>query len=402
MSVVAQRTIRYVGIGSITFQALGCADELVYILNDLRTKKPISTVHLAQFGAQCFFLALSVKNFQLTEKLTSAAGTRNVKSIRRIIRQHNSDGSIRYLFAASDFMEKNVEGLSFTPMLLKTIFEGCLNVSSRVRNECEKEFNTHINSITADIEKKYEIKLRTLFELLLEMINFKSLKILLELSEKFMDKSFQLYTVKRFDYYLKALYMAIFTKAMNNDFNGFILSIQQTGIDDLIDEINTEFIIIKIDLSEEFDKTFKSNVSSGLPIGRQIHLVIQHRSEIIINQLKQSVNSVDEGVEYLCESVEYILKRLTHDGVTLFFRLVKTILNEGVLQMPMPEAIRIIFQQTVKKFNGNLTALENSLKTHFLYKESFDEYKKDFIDKFLSKNALKLKDCPICGGHEYL
>lgn len=406
ISTIARRGIRYAGVASVSLQGIGCGDELITIINDLRTKKPISTVYIAQFGAQLFFLAFSIKNFQLTEKLTEVSGTRNPKSIRKILKQHNSNGSFKYLFVGADFMEKNIQGV--TTSMLRIIFENCLNVTDKVKNECERAFDMQIYSILDECDSNHvnTMKKKTLLKTLLQNINFKSLKKLLNFTKKFITKSSQAYREKKmenlpFEHYLKTVYMAIYNRTdVNENINASILSLTENDFDDLASEIISMFVSNGDDLSKEFDSKFE--VSTDVKLGRKIYLMITLRCEKFVNDLQRF--SISESREQLYEVIENILKRLTFETATLFFGLVKSILNEYILQLPMPEAIQTIFQKLVKEFNGDLIEMEVKLKTYLLNKnkDNGDKSEKDFIDKFFSKKALELRDCSVCGGQKFV
>lgn len=396
ISTVVQRTIRYAGIGSLSFQTLGCADELCTIIHDLRTSKPISTVYVAQFCAQLFFLTFSFKNFQLTEKLTEVSGSRNPKSIRRILRQHNSDGSFKYLFAGADFMDKNIRGLA-NPMMLKCIFESCLNVAENVKKECEIAFDSRISTTVSkysnNLSERAEIA--RLSKSLLKILNFNSLDKLMSFTTEFIARSSETYKETTGQclscaLFLKTVCLAIYNQHANGNINDFISSLTE----DEFDILAGEFILTGNALSQEFDDKF--NGEEDLDLGRKIYLVIQARCEDFVNELKRFPSEVEAKKDLLYEATEIILKRLTIEAATLFFGLVKAILNECVLQLPMNEAIRIIFQKLVKKFNGNLTAIEKQLKSFLLYENN--KFKKELIDELLSKKVLESRKCSTCGG----
>lgn len=404
ISTVAQRTIRYAGIGSISFQTLGCTDEICTIINDLRTKKPISRVFLAQFGAQLFFLVFSVKNYKLTQKLTEVSGSRNPKSIRRILRQHNSGGSFKYLFAGADFMDKNIRGLIANPMMLRSIFGSCLNVAENVKMECEKAFDsrllTTVTKCSYNLSERPEIA--KLLEPLMKILNFNSLDKLMSFTTEFIARSSETYIQMTgqslsYAFFLKTVYMGIYNQHANGNINDFISSLTE----DEFDILAGEFILTGNALSQEFDETFNDEVD--IDLGRKIYLVIQARCEHFVNELKRFSSAVEAREELLYEATEIVLKRLTIEAATLFFGLVKSILNECVLQLPMNEAIRIIFQKLVKKFNGDLTAIEKQLKSYLSYnKDEEDKFKREFIDELLSKKVLESRKCSICGGEGFV
>lgn len=385
------------GIGSLSIQGIGCADELIAIINDLRAKKPISTVYIAQFGAQLFFLAFSAKNFQMTEKLTEVSGSRNPKSIRKILRQHNSNGSFKYLFTFADVMDKNVQTGLANPMMLRIVYESCLNVADKVKNECEKAFDLRIRSIMIE-----SVTLKTL----LNQMNFKSLEKLMNFTKKFICKSSQAYREKKmenfpFDHYLKTVCMAIYNRNADQNINVSILSLTEDSFDELALEIIAEFVSNGTDLSKEFDSRF--NDSTDIDLGRKIYLVINDRCEKFVDYLKNCSKSWEANEEHLYEAIENVLKRLAIEAATLFFGLVKSILKECILEMPMPEAIRTIFQKLVKQFNGDLTAIEKKLKIYIQNKtkENGDKFEKDFIDKLFPKKVSELRECYVCGGQGF-
>lgn len=390
------------GVSSLTLQTIGCADDLIAIIKDLRDKKPISTVYIAQFGAQLFFLALSVKNFRLTEKLTEVSGSRNPKSIRKILRQHNSDGSLKYFFAGADFMEKNIQLGLTTPMMLRMIFENCLNVAEPVKNECEKAFDSRLTSIerlyshmlSAACPKDY---FKSLLTQLLKSLNFVSLDKLL----KFAAKNHRKKNVGAFEEYLFLVYVAVYKQDEIGNINDFISSLTDDSFDILMDEIIIEYHLTGKDLPEGMETELEK---CEINLGRKIYLVIQARCGEFVDKLKEFQNSKEEALELLYEGVENILKRLTLEAATVFFGLVKSILNECVLQLPMPDAFKIVFQKLVKKFNGNLTAIEKELKLYLQHdSRERNTFKKDAIDSILqSKKALELKRCSVCGGQGFI
>lgn len=393
------------GIGSLSIQGIGCADELLTIINDLRAKKPISTVYIAQFGAQLFFLAFSAKNFQLTENLTEVSGSRNPKSIRKILRQHNSNGSFKYLFAAADVMEKNIEAGLAKPMMLRIIYESSLNVVDKVKNECKKAFNSRISCMLIMIES--ETSTSSFLKSLLKHMNFKSLEKLMNFTQKFICKSSQTYREKKmenlpFDYYLKTVYMAIYNRNENENINVSISSLTEDSFDDLANEIISDFVLNGKDLSREFDNKF--NDLTDIDLGRKIYLIINARCEEFVDDLKNYSKSWEVSEEDLYEAIENVLKRLSIEAATLFFGLVKSILNECILQMPMPEAIRKCFQMLIRNFNGDLTAIEKKLKMYIWNnnKENGNKFEKDFIDELFPKEVLELKACSVCGGQGFV
>lgn len=421
ISIVVRRTIRYAGIGSLSLQTLGCADELISIINDLRNKKPISTVYLAQFGAQLFFLAFSYKNFKLTEKLTEFSGSRNPKSIRKILRQHNSDGSFKYLFAGADFMDKNIQGLA-NPMMMKLVFESCLNVAEKVKIECEKAFQVRIKLLFLHIDETFTVdilKMKPLMHTLLKRLNLKSLENLLLLTNGFIRRMNQQNHVTKklehavsYDYFLKTVYMAI-NRNTDGNMNVFISSLVSSTTLDSLDgissvrvsienEIISEFDSNRTDLSEEFDNKFKREAESDIDLGRKIYLIIQDHSDKFVDELKHFPSSAKVNMEHLFEAIENILKRLTIEAATLFFGIVKSILVECVLQLPMPELIRAIFQKLVKHCNGNLTAMEKEIKAILNDKRKRDKFEKDFLDALVSKKELELRHCSVCNGQGFV
>lgn len=409
--IVARKAVRYVGLGSVSIQALGCADELITIINDLRINKPISTVYLAQFSAQLFFLAFSIKNFQLTEKLTEVSGTRNPKSIRKILRQHNSGGSFKYFVTGSDFLDKNISGL-VNPTMLRVIHESCLNVAEKVKNSCEQKFGLLIRERTRKFhfnihDEVGKFELRSVILNLLKFMNFPSLDILLDFTKRVHAKlSDTTMKCDAFHFYLKKVYVVICNFDANGRINTdefFSKKLTDEGLNHLADDIIAEMHQTGNELVKQFDEKFQSEYASLLNLGRKIYLVIQFHCEKFVNELKKFPSAVEASVDLFYDAIEYVLKRLTIEAATLFFGLVKDILNECVLEIPMHEAIKPIFQKLVKKFNGNLTLLEREINSYLSDRSKRNEFGKSFFDELMIPGrALKLKNCFVCGGQGFV
>lgn len=410
ISDVAQKTIRYVGASSIGFQVIGCADDLCAIISDLRDKKPISSVYLAQFGAQIFLLGLSVKNFKLTQKLAEVSGQRNPKTIRKMLRQHNSDGSFKYLFSGADYIEKNIEGLT-SPMMLRSIAVGCLNVVQTVKSECETTFQKRLNSIVDKLRDEKRIKsneivpLKKLLGFFLVRMHLKSLERLLEMSSKLavsLASKLATHTELSFQFYLKTMFMSVIQNEQNLNINDFYIS--DSSFEIMVDQLKTGFKMVH--LSVEFDNVYGEQLDDDLSLARKIHLIVEERCQIFIAEFIKL--PVKKTLDRLADVTQYILKRLTIEAATFFFGMIKQILNECALKFlynkGSPESyIKETFQMLLKKCNGNLKILETQLKKWVNVKDgSYDRIKKESIDHyFTSKSRLVGKFCGKCGGETF-
>ncbi|XP_031623104.1 uncharacterized protein LOC116340649 [Contarinia nasturtii] len=417
LSKVAQRTITYVGASSIGFQAVGCADELISIISDLRRKKPISTVYLAQFGAQIFLLALSVKNFKLTEKLTEVSGQRNPKTIRKMLRNNNSDGSLKYLFSGADFLEKNINGFTANSMMIQSIFTGYLNVSQKVKVECEKYFDERLKTILDILVRdglinKEEFKaIDQLLKYFLETMNLSSLDKFFELTKKFVIESAEMPKSKTirefsFDCYLKSVYISMIRNQNNTNINDFLSALTNDSFDMMVDEIRSDGSSI-FGLCCQFDDIFGANLEKEMSLGRKISLIIEERCQIFVTKFIEF--PIQSTLDNLALSAQYVLRRLAIEAATLFFGITKQILNECVAQFinqnfSQHEFIKKSFQMLLKKCNGNLTNLEKYIKVLFDNKNGeYDRIKKDILDHyFSSRQETTLKECKVCGGENFI
>lgn len=412
ISNAAQRTIRYVGIGSLGFQVAGCADELYCIISDLRQRKPISTVYLAQFGAQVFLLALSVKNYRLTEKLTEVSGQRNPKTIRRMLRQHNSDGSFKYLFAGADYIEQNIQGLA-NPMMLKSLFTACLNVSQKVKTECENYFDLHFqftfDKLSKDGKMKKGDSMDKLLLFFLNNMNLRSLDKFLELTNKYALESAKMHKSRAnlpLSIYLKAIYMLLVKNENNVGINDFISALNDDSFNTLIDEIKTDGFAVT-NLNFKFDSTFSEQLGIELSLGRKIYLIVENRCQKFMKDFVEF--PIETTLDHLAESIQYVLKRLAIEGATLFFGIAKQILNECLAQFvnskfSTNEFIKDTFIMLLKKCNGNLTLLERNLKMWFHNDNGqYDRIKKETIDYFFTfARNRALKKCKNCDGETFI
>lgn len=417
ISDTAQKVITYVGAGSIGFQVVGCADELICILIDLRERKPISAVYVAQFGAQLFLLALSVKNFKLTQTLTEVSGQRNPKTIRKMLRKNNSDGSFKYLFSGADFIEKNVHGLT-SRMMLESIFSNCLNVVQKVKIECESRFDDRFKSILDDLSKKGTIKtsetdsMGNLLKFFLKKMTLRSLDKFIELTIKLVEKSSHLHKSKRnarmsFEFYLKSFYMSMINNENNANINDFLSALTDNSFEMMVEEMIADFTMVFFCF--EFDEYLKEQQtqdnSTDLSLGRKIYLIIEEHCQTFITQFIEL--PMRTTIDRLAESIQYVLRRLTIEAAQFFFIITKEILKECakfvVENVSSADFIKEFFEKLLKKYNGDLKLLEESLQELLEYGDEYDSIKKAALDDFVfSRNKPSLTDCKDCGGKRFI
>lgn len=420
ISNVTQKTIRYIGAGSLAFQVCGCADELYGIIKDLRENKPISAVHLAQFGAQIFLLAHSAKSYKLTTTLTEVSGSRNPKTIRRMLRQHNSDGSFKYLFSGADFIEKNVKGLEIaSPMMMRSIAIACLNVSDIVKKECEKMFNEKCGKILAQLLEHGHIKnsdfnsVEKILKFFLGTMQLRSLIKLLELTNRFISESTKVHknsantnrTIK-YEFYLKSIYMLIVENIDDNvNINDFIFVLTHDSFDIMVNEIRSDAFSI-VALYSKFHENFSEQLEKDLSLGRVIHLIVEERSQKFLSEFKEF--PIRTSLDHLADAIQFVLRRLAIEAATLFFGIAKSILNECLREFVHQKVsedifIKELFQMLLKKCSGELRAMESFFKKLLDDKDgSYDRIKKEMIDRFFSrKKDQTLKICSECGGQNF-
>lgn len=313
-----------------------------------------------------------------------------------MLRQHGADGNFKYLFAGADLMDKNIQ-MGLSPALFKMISNQLLNVALRVKQESELIFESRIRRYFDDCSRK------TIYTLL-NFINLKSLEELNELAKTFMLKYKASFIAIRegnytLEYFLKTIFMTIYNLQPKSDINSYISYVSGDEFENFANKIVSDFISTDIDLCEEFDNQFKK---TELDTASKIYLVIRERAEMIYNDLKQF--RPNDVKDYLLDKIQYILERLACDAAKLFFSLLKSILDECHSAIPMPTAIEKLFKELVKKFKGDLIAIERELLLSMRRERNnfINRYKFCLLDKNISGGALTLKTCFVCGGQGFV